>query len=99
VVPPEFVPPSLRHAILQDQTAWLPKTALHFGRRELGVGRILIDVPDYLVRQTPLPPAPGPAATRMDRRRFSEDRQGRRKSSIQLPSRHEAMIRTSPLRI
>ena len=48
VVLPEFVTTTSWQNLLHNQTAWLLKAALLYGRRTLGLERIVIDVPYHL---------------------------------------------------
>ncbi len=48
VVLPEFVPAKWWQGLLHNQTTWLIKTALIYGRRNLGYQRVIIDVPYHL---------------------------------------------------
>jgi hypothetical protein len=48
VVLPEFVPAKWWQALLHNQTALLLKAALLFHRRQLGLERVVIDVPYHL---------------------------------------------------
>jgi len=48
IILPEFVPIYWWHNLLHNQTAWMLKLALLYGRRRTGQGRIIIDVPHYL---------------------------------------------------
>jgi hypothetical protein len=50
VVLPEFVPAHWWEALLHNQTALLLKTALLYSRRNLGLERVIIDVPYRLRR-------------------------------------------------
>jgi hypothetical protein len=51
VVVPEFVPSRWWHHLLHNQTAWLLRMALLYGRRDWrGRYRIITDVPFYLTR-------------------------------------------------
>jgi hypothetical protein len=50
VVLPEFVPAKWWHGLLHNQTAWLLKAALLYGRRYHGMRRVIIDVPFRLRR-------------------------------------------------
>lgn len=48
VVLPEFVPAKWWHGLLHNQTTWLLKAALLYGRRDRGFQRVIIDVPYHL---------------------------------------------------
>jgi hypothetical protein len=48
VVLPEFIPGKWWQTLLHNQTAWLIKTALLYRRRNLGMERVVIDVPFHL---------------------------------------------------
>lgn len=48
VVLPEFVTTSWWQNLLHNQTAWLLKAALLYGRRTMGLERVVIDVPYHL---------------------------------------------------
>jgi hypothetical protein len=51
MVVPEFVPARWWHNLLHNETAWLLKLALLYGRRDWrGRFRIITDVPFYLSR-------------------------------------------------
>ena len=50
VLIPEFVPAHWWHNILHNQTAWLLKMALLYGRHRQGKSRAIIDMPFYLER-------------------------------------------------
>jgi hypothetical protein len=51
LVVPEFVPARWWHHLLHNETAWLLKLALLYGRRDWrGRFRIITDVPFYLSR-------------------------------------------------
>jgi hypothetical protein len=45
---PEFVPAHWWQGFLHNQTAWLIKMALLYGKRHFGYQRVIIDVPYYL---------------------------------------------------
>ena len=48
VVLPEFIPGRWWQSLLHNQTAWLIKAALLYGRRQHGMERVIIDVPFHL---------------------------------------------------
>jgi len=48
VVLPEFVASRWWQGLLHNQTAWLIKAALLYNRRQLGLERVIIDVPYHL---------------------------------------------------
>ena len=48
VVLPEFIPARWWHSLLHNQTTWLIKTALLYGRRNQGFQRVIIDIPYHL---------------------------------------------------
>jgi amino acid transporter len=48
VVLPEFIPGRWWQSLLHNQTAWLIKTALLYGRHHHGLERVVIDVPFHL---------------------------------------------------
>jgi hypothetical protein len=48
VVLPEFVPARWWQFALHNQSAWLIKNALLYGRRKYGYSRVIIDIPYYL---------------------------------------------------
>lgn len=50
VVIPEFVPEKWWHNLLHNQTAWLLKVALTYGRHRQGKTRAIIDIPIHLRR-------------------------------------------------
>jgi hypothetical protein len=45
---PEFVPAHWWQGFLHNQTAWLIKMALLYGKRHSGYQRVIIDVPYHL---------------------------------------------------
>jgi hypothetical protein len=48
VILPEFVPARWWHGLLHNQTTWLIRAALIYGRREKGYQRVIIDIPYHL---------------------------------------------------
>ena len=48
VVLPEFIPARWWHSLLHNQTTWLIKTALLYGRHNQGIQRVIIDIPYHL---------------------------------------------------
>jgi amino acid transporter len=48
VILPEFIPARWWHGLLHNQTTWLIKTALLYGRRNKGYQRVIIDIPYHL---------------------------------------------------
>ena len=45
---PEFVPARWWQTLLHNQTAWMLKAALLYGRRKHGFQRVIIDIPYHL---------------------------------------------------